>query len=699
MVASPPTGLVRQVSECITTSDPATTHDAKGALSGAFCFNLGEMNTQDLEALLQEARQATREKDSPKVIEVCEQALELAPDDVGFTFMYGVALRREGQLDAAEPRLRKLIEAAPQLSAAHRELGLLRLAQGRLSEARAALERAVQLDPKDSGAWRVLRDVRAAEGDDAGAAEAYRQALGSSEQDPAIQKALELFGKGRLGIAEGICREFLRQNPLDVNAIRLLAEIGIRLGVQDEATGLLERCLELAPDFHVARANYATALSQQQRFPEALEQMHRLVKEQPDNISHRVQRASILSMSGDYESAHARFEEVLETVPDNARILTSYGHSLRYGGKGAEAIDAYQRAIAADPGAGEPYWSLANLKTFRFSDEQVVDMRARLESLSNPSADKYHLAFALGKALEDSGNYEDSFKAYETGNDIKKQTSAYEHERTTWRVDASIEHIDRDLFDGSGHRSNEPIFIVGLPRAGSTLLEQILSSHSQVEATTELPFIGQIAADLSETRKKSEESKYPAILTELSSTKRQELGQQYLDGAAVYRKGAPRFIDKLPNNFLHIALIKSILPNATIVDVRREPMAACFANFKQLFARGQEYTYSLEDLGHYYADYLRLMSHWYSVLPNEVLTVQYEEVVADLETQVDSLLEHCNLEFEESCIRFHETDRAVRTPSSEQVRQPIYRDALTQWQRYSDHLQPVKQILEERGVL
>ena len=656
-------------------------------------------NLGHLENLLETARQATRENDPARVIEACEKAREIVPDDTRFVFMQGVALRRTGEFASAEPLLQKIVEAAPNLAAAHQEYGLLRLSLGRLSEARKSLERAVELEPGLSGAWRTLHDVRFAEGDDAGAAEAFRRALGTSKSDPALQKALELLAAGRLGIAEGICREYLRQRPLDVDAIRLLAEIGIKLGIVDEAINLLERCLELAPNFHVARSNYATALGRQQRFPAALEQMDRLEREEPDNISHRVQTAAVLAMAGRFEEAHEKYRHILERIPENARILTSYGHSLRYGGKGAEATETYLRAITAEPEAGEAYWSLANLKTFRFSAEQVDAMRARLASLTNPSADKYHLAFALGKALEDTEVYDDSFEAYAIGNEIKRQFSAYDREDTSARVDAAIAQCGAGLFDGSGHPSNEPIFIVGLPRAGSTLLEQILASHSQVEATAELPFIGQIARELSGRRKRSEESRYPAVLAELSPERREELGQQYLDRAAIYRSGKPRFIDKLPNNFLHIALIKTILPNATIIDARREPMAACFANFKQMFAQGQEFTYSLEDIGHYYADYLRLMAHWHSILPGGVLTMQYEDVVDDLDKQVESLLAHCDLEFEESCIRFYEHDRAVRTASSEQVRQPVYRDALTQWMHYQDRLQTLEHVLEERGVL
>ncbi len=656
-------------------------------------------NTKQLDELLETARKATRENEHAKVIAACEEARKTVPDDTRFVFMQGAALRRAGDLETAVELLNQTVAAAPKLAAAHLELGLAFLSLVRLRDAREALEQAVAVQADLQPAWRALYDVRAAEGDDAGAADAFRRALGASEPDPVLQKALDLFKVGRYGIAEGICREYLRQRPMDVDAIRLLAEIGIKLGVVDEAVLLLERCLELSPDYHIARSNYATALGRQQRFDEALDQLARLLEVQPFSLAHRVNKASVLSMAGRFDEAHAEFRGVLGKAPDSAPILTNYGHSLRFGGKGAEATEAYLNAIDADPTAGEAYFSLANLKTFRFSAEQIEAMQTRLQAQDKPGPDKYHLAFALGKALEDTEEYKESFEAYATGNDIKRRVSAYDRVDTNDRADAMIEQCNADLFDGSGHASNEPIFIVGLPRSGSTLLEQILASHSQVEATAELPFIGQIAGDLSEKRRKTDESKYPGVLASLPPDQRKALGQQYLARAAIYRTDTTHFIDKLPNNFLHVALIKTILPNATIIDARREPMAACFANFKQLFAQGQEFTYSLEDIGHYYADYLRVMTHWHSILPGGVLTVQYEDVVADLETQVHSLLAHCGLEFEEPCLHFHEQDRAVRTASSEQVRQPIYSDALTQWTHYDEHLQPLRQVLVERGVI
>lgn len=656
-------------------------------------------NTRELDRLLETARKATREKELGTVIDACEKALEIAPGDSRFEFMQGAALRRAGDYEKAEPLLRSTIESAPAFAAAHLELGLNLLPQGHLAAARRSLETAVKLDATLKPAWMALYDVRAAEGDDAGASEAYRYSLGTTELHPVLKKAFDLHAKGRAGIAEGICREYLRQRPMDVDAIRLLAQIGVDLGMVNDAIKLLERCLELAPDFHIARSNYATALGRQQRFDEALEQIDRLGKAQPENLSYLTQSAALLSMAGRFEEAHEKFRRILKRAPGNARILTNLGHSLRYGGKGDEAIDAYLQAIQADPDTGEAWWSLANLKTFRFADDQVTSMRERLAALDAPSADKFHLAFALGKALEDAADYDGSFAAYYAGNAIKREFSAYDRNDTTARVDAAIAQSSASWFDGTGHPSNEPIFIVGLPRAGSTLLEQILASHSQVEATAELPFIGQIAADVIGRRKRGDDILYPGLIEELTLEQREAFGQQYLARAQVYRHGKPRFIDKLPNNFMHVALIKRILPRATIIDARREPMAACFANFKQLFATGQEFTYSLKDIANYYADYVRLMDHWHAILPGQVLTVQYEDVVEDLETQVRRLLDFCGLPFEDTCLRYYEKDRAVRTASSEQVRQPIYTDALQQWKNYEAHLQPIRQVLQARGIL
>ena len=652
-----------------------------------------------VETLFAQASDALRNQDPQRARDLCAEARHQDPDDPRLVMLHGFALRRSGDHAAAEPLLRRTLSVDPGLEIGHHELGLALQGLGRLGDARRALEQAVSLNPKLVAAWRDLYEVRAAEGDDVGAAEAYRNAMGNKELDPLLHKAVELVGQGRLGVAEGICREYLKRRPHDVDAIRLLAEVGISIGSVGEAILLLERCLELAPGFHVARANYVTALSRHQRFDEALAENALLRKEQPNNLAHQVQLATTLSMAGRFETAHDQFARVLAQAPDNERILTSYGHSLRYGGKGEEAIEVYLQAIAAEPSAGEAYWSLANLKTFRFDDDQLANMQSQLSALTKPSEDKTHLAFAVGKALEDREDYDASFAAYAEGNAIKRQMSGYDADKTSARVDRLIARCGADLWNKEGHPSDEPIFIIGLPRAGSTLLEQILASHSQVEATAELPFIGRIVGEMVADRERGDEPLYPRILNDLSVDERHARGQQYLDLAAGYRTGKARFIDKLPNNWEHVAFIKTILPNAAIIDARRQPMAACFANFKQLFARGQEFTYSLEDIGRYYADYLRLMNHWHGVFPGGLLTVQYEDVVENLDTQVRQLLSHAGLQFEEACLHYYEKDRAVRTASSEQVRQPIYRDALNLWEHYLPHLRALESLLRERGVL
>ena len=652
-----------------------------------------------VETLFDQAREALRNQEPALARDICAEALKQEPDDTRFVMLHGFALRRSGDHANAEPLLRRIIGVEPSLDIAHHELGLALQGLGRLSEAHRAIEQAVAINPKLAAAWRDLYEIRAAEGDDVGAAEAYRNAMGNKELDPLLRKAIELVGQGRLGVAEGICREYLKRRPHDVDAIRLLAEVGIAIGSISDAIALLERCLELAPNFHVARANYVTALSRYQRFEEALAENETLRREQPKNLAHQVQFATTLSMAGRFETAHGEFAKALERAPDNERILTSYGHSLRYGGKGDEAIAVYLRAIEAESSAGEAYWSLANLKTFRFDDDQLANMQSQLSALTKPSEDKTHLAFAVGKALEDREDYDASFAAYAEGNAIKRQMSGYDADKTSARVDRLIARCGADLWNKEGHPSDEPIFIIGLPRAGSTLLEQILASHSQVEATAELPFIGRIVGEMVAGRERGDEPLYPRILNDLSVDERHARGQQYLDLAAGYRTGKARFIDKLPNNWEHVAFIKTILPNATIIDARRQPMAACFANFKQLFARGQEFTYSLEDIGRYYADYLRLMNHWHGVFPGGLLTVQYEDVVENLDTQVRQLLSHAGLQFEEACLHYYEKDRAVRTASSEQVRQPIYRDALNLWEHYLPHLGVLESLLRERGVL
>lgn len=652
----------------------------------------------ELKQKTETAKQLLRSGEIQEAISVAHEVLELDSKYPPALFLLGVAQREAGLEGESIQNLQLFIKLQPEVPQGHMELGLARLKAGRLEAAKQSLRVAVEKEPKLSAAWRALAKVYSIEGDEDEAARVLAGELLASDIAPPIKKASELFYQGRVGVAEGICRDYLRAQPADVNAIRLLADIGFKLRMMEEAGQLYLRCLELAPDFHGARYKYAQVLTRQNRYDIALTQTEKLLQKDPQDLSFRVLHASTLAQSGQYAEAHKRFRAILKKIPEAATVWTSYGHSLRYGGKGDEAVEAYRRALDIAPDDGEAWWSLANLKTVKFTADEVSSMRSRLEEKTENDQDKAHLAFSLGKALEDSGKYEESFSAYALGNEVKKKHNGYKSAVTSQRTDHIIDTCTATFFDQLGDDGNpnaSPIFIVGLPRSGSTLLEQILASHSQVEATDELHFIPRIASKLEKRKKKEESWKYPGVIARLSADERVALGQEYLDAAASYRSGGARFIDKLPNNFVHIGLIKAILPNATIIDARRAPMAACFANFKQLFAEGQPFTYSLEDIGHYYADYIRLMNHWSSVLPGWALTVQYEEVVENLESQVIRMLDHCDLPFEEACVHFHKNERAVRTASSEQVRQPIFREGLDQWRHYQQYLRPLRGLLNE----
>lgn len=660
------------------------------------------MNSEgDVKALVEAARARLQAGDRKEALQLSQQAVDVDAEHPPALFLLGVALRLNGLLDEAIQKLSDFLVLAPGVAQGRYERGLARYSRGDLLEAVNDLQQAVEIDPSFANAWRTLSEVLLAQGNEDEAAKAHARSVLTREVDPALRQATELFAAGRVGVAEGICREYLRINPTDVNAMRLLADIGYKLGIMEEAVQLYQRCLELAPDYHMARHKYALALSKQDKFEAAMEQVNHLIKIDPNNVAYKTLHAAIASSAGRFDEAHVVYEDVLARVPDAVTILTSYGHSLRYSGKGEKAAIIYRRAIAADAGHGDAYWSLANLKTVKFTAAEAEDMTKRLLAIAGDSPDKYHLAFAVGKALEDLKDYSGSFDAYKAGNEIKRRYSGYDAEDNTQRIDDSIAVCDDKFisqFDEGGHPDSSPIFIVGLPRSGSTLLEQILASHSQVEATAELHFISRIAAQLEGTRKRGELRRYPKLLADLSRDERIALGQQYLDACSVYRSNGTKFIDKLPNNFMHVALIRAILPNATVIDARRSPMAACFANFKQLFAEGQPFTYSLEDIGHYYADYQRLMLHWQQVMPGQCLTVEYENVVGDLEGQVARMLEHCSLDFEDACVSFHENDRAVRSASSEQVRQPIFQGGLEQWRHFESALGPLKNVLNSRGL-
>ena len=521
--------------------------------------------------------------------------------------------------------------------------------------------------------------------------------LAAAQGDPAMVAAAAALQAGRLDVAERILRERLKDDPVDAVAMRMLAEVAGRIGRYPDAERLLKRALELAPDFTAARANYVTVLQRQSKFADALREVERVIAAEPGDYGHLALKAAVLVRTGGYEEAAALYRRILARHPDQPRLWISLGHVLKTVGAQADSIAAYRTAVAQADTLGDAWWSLANLKTLRFTPAEVAAMQAAVACAENPS-DRYHLHFALGKAFEDAGDWQRSFDHYAAGNRMRRAELPYNADRTTEHLAQSQALLTATAFaerSEGGDPSDAPIFVVGLPRAGSTLIEQILSSHGDVEGTMELPDIGSIAADLGrrQTGADAAGSYLPGLLA-LSPADRAALGRRYLDGTRIQRKtGRPRFIDKMPNNFAHIGLIHLILPNAVIIDARRHPMATCFSAFKQHFSRGQGFTYDLTDLGRYWRDYAALMAHYDAVLPGRVIRVSHEVLVADPETEIRALLDRCGLDFQPACLSPHDNDRAVRTASSEQVRRPISAGALHSWRHYAPWLGPLRDIL------
>lgn len=505
---------------------------------------------------------------------------------------------------------------------------------------------------------------------------------------PMLVEAALALHDNRLEVAEPLLRQYLKRDPFDARAIRMLAELAGRIGRNRDAETLLRRALELAPAFTAARANLALVLYRQNRSTEALAELETLQQDEPEHLGHANLKAAALGRLGGFEEAIALYDRVLAAAPTQPRVWMSLGHMLKTVGRQSDGVAAYRRAIALKPDLGEAWWSLANLKTVRFDDgdlDVMAQERAR-DDLSED--DRLHLDFALGKAWEDRGDAARAFAHYDAGNALRRAQMGYDADETGRFVDRLIALATPDFFaarEGWGHPSADAIFVLGMPRAGSTLIEQILASHSQVEGTTELPDMPAMARRVTD---------YPDGLPTLTADRARELGAEYLRRASVQRRSdRPFFIDKLPNNWAHVVLIRLILPNATIIDARRDPLACCFSNFKQHFARGQGFSYGLEDMGRYYRDYVRLMAHLDAVQPGRVVRVIHEALVDAPEAGIRDLLARIGLPFEEACLSFHQTERAVRTASSEQVRQPIFRGGDRAWQPFASHLAPLRAAL------
>jgi len=652
-------------------------------------------------------RALLRDRKFSEVLTAARAVLGRAPDQREALLFTAMAQRHSRRIPEAFETLAMLERHHPRFSRLHEERGRCFVELRQAAAAIDAFIKAVSLNHALPGSWSMLEGLYRLTGKSDDAATAASQVATLRKLPHDIVTATALFEDGDWEPAESLVRAWLIQNGDHLEAMRLLARIGMARKVYDDPEVLLAAVLERAPTYHAARREYARVLVELHKYDAARRQLVQLRAGGPDgrDPDHRALTmldAACAAGLGEHERAIELYRSLLSRTgdtPEDADVHLSVGHALKTLGRTQEGIDAYLRAARCRPDFGDAYWSLANLKTYRFTDELLARIRAGLDAPATATVDRYHLCFALAKALEDRSEFAESFHYYELGNRLKHPECTYRPQLMERNTTEQIAVCTRELFASRrewGAKASDPILIVGLPRAGSTLLEQILASHSEVEGTQELPNIQQIVGLL--RGRNPEEWRYPRILAQLTAEECAKLGEKYLAETRAYRTGRPFFIDKMPNNFRHIGLIHLIVPNARIIDARREPMACCLSNFKQLFANGQEFTYGIEDIARYYRTYLELMRHWDSVLPGRVLRVHHEDVVNDLEGSVRRLLDFCGLDFEPQCLAFHETQRSVRTASSEQVRQALYRDGLDQWRNFEPWLQPLKNALGDALV-
>lgn len=645
---------------------------------------------------LQLAKQNIQNNNLPAAMEVLHDLLTDKPAHRDGLYYKAVCQRKAKQNADALKTLEHLIRSHPDYGRAYQECGHNWLSLNNPENAGAAFLKAVELNDALNASWKALVAYFTSVGDKPAAKHAMQQSKNLSMLPRELLTVASLINEDKLYLAEQICRQYLRNHKTHPEGMRLLAEIGSKLQILDDAEFLLESCVEFHPDYARARMDYVQVLHRRQKFHAARNQAKTLFDKEPNNTSFEILLANEEQAVGNFDGALDLYDRALSKQPNLHTVYTAKGHALKTIGRSEDAVKAYRGAYEQKIDYGDAYWSLANLKTYSFTEHELGQMTEQ-EAHSNTSAtDRIHLCFALGKAYEDREEFDLAFEFYERGNRLKQEDSRYDPSKFEEEFATQIELFDTEFFAARpdyGFNDPAPIFVVGLPRAGSTLLEQILASHSAIDGTMELANVIGLAHRLNGRKRMQGAQRYPAALANIPKEQFAQFGENFIKDTRYHRADGVFFIDKMPNNFRHIALIKLMLPKAKIIDARREPMACCFSGFKQLFAEGQEFTYGMNSIGRYYRGYVDLMSHWDNVLPGAVLRVQHEDVLEDLEGQVRRILEHCELPFEAQCLEFYKTERAVRTPSSEQVRQPIYQSSVQQWQNFETHLQPLKNAL------
>ena len=637
-----------------------------------------------------------QQRRAEEAIARCRQALGSYPEDVNILGLLGAALGDRGQFDEAEEILLRVIDLTPTFAKPYEDLGTLLLQRGLAEKAIPLLEKAARLDPKQEAAHFQLGRALAQVGRGADADAAFERSFALSPVRGMMAQAAEHHAAGRLEEAERLCRQVLQREPRNVDALRMLGLIAAAAGDLDEAENLLRQALAEAPDHIAALFELGRVLKELERPDDAIDVYKTLIELQPDNPRAHYRLAGVLAPAALTEQSAAAYRRCLELDPRHPGAWLGLGHMLKTLGQQSEGIAAYRRCLAIEPEFGEAWFSMANLKTYRFDDAEIAEMRQRLESDTVNETSRVNFLFALARAYEDRRDYATAWQYYEQGNARQRLLVSYDPVLTETVNDDLIAFFAADFFRshaGVGNPDPSPIFILGMPRSGSTLVEQIIASHSRVEGTSELPYIGRLTKSLN--RNRADGMRYPEVLNELEPRHFSRLGQNYLDMARMHRvEGTPHFIDKMPNNFPLVGFIHAILPNAKIIDARRHPLDACTGNLRQLYARGQAFSYDQTDIGEYYLQYQRMMDHWDQVLPGKVLHVQYEDVVADLPRQVERILKHLGLPWEDACLDYHATQRAVRTASSEQVRQPIYTSGIGYWRHYEAQLEELREVLE-----
>ncbi|MBS0254873.1 MAG: sulfotransferase [Proteobacteria bacterium] len=661
--------------------------------------------TTPLEGEVMALRALQAQGDHAGAVAGAMQRLATHPANRDLLLIAAHSLRMTQRTDEALALLEQLAQHHPGFSQMFLERGLCHVARRDAPAAIADLQMAVSINPALPMGWRMLEGLLRMTGDAEGAGVAAWHNAHLASLPPPVVHAKILYGDGETDNAEALIRHFLLDFGDHPEAMRLLAQIGFARQVFDDAEMLYAGVLAMVPDHREARSEYVQTLIARHKFADAQEALAPLLAVEPDEYAHRVHAAAIAAGLGDTDTAASIYQALLDETPADdpamrargADLSMWLGHALRASGHAAQATEAYRAATELRADFGEAWWSLANMKVYRFADSEIATMRAGLDNPATHNEDRAHIAFALGKALEDRKEHDESWQAYKAGNDARQVASGYRPEIFETNTREQKRTCTRAFFaarEGWGVDDPAPIFVLGLPRSGSTLIEQILASHSMVEGTQELPDIQHIVHELQGREHNFERPIYPANLADCSAEQIAAFGTQYLHGTQPYRAmGRQFFIDKMPNNFRHIGLIHLILPKATIIDARRNPMDCCFSNLKQLFAKGQEFTYGIENIARYYRTYLELMRHWDTALPGRVLRVINEDLIDDPEGQIRRLLGHCALPFEESCLNFHETNRSVRTPSSEQVRRPVNRDGVGQWKPYAEWLGPLQDAL------